>query len=152
MLPSPPPPEPFLHEQDLGNGGERLSNTVANIDTHDQSKATQPAEADDGDPEEEVHSSSSSDSEDEPLPNPELDAILEDMGHSSGSSATEEDETDELARVPVGSKTKRALGRHNGPACNVAMLVLACWHLRMPVIYMDFVRCVTCVKACLECL
>ncbi|KAI0032047.1 hypothetical protein K488DRAFT_50812 [Vararia minispora EC-137] len=137
LLPSPPLPEPFLHEQDLGIGRARKADATPT--PSEPGLQPRAAQADDEEP---VREEPSSDSEDEPRPNSELDAILEGMGHSSGSSDASDEEIDELARVPAGGSASesRLLRRREGPASNIAVLVLACWHLRLPVIYMDFVR------------
>lgn len=76
-------------------------------------------------------SSSSEEEED-----PELEALLEQLSASSG-----EDDPDPPS-VPIGQThaTRKARGVYELPANNIAVLILACWTLRIPVTFRDFTK------------
>jgi len=62
----------------------------------------------------------------------------------SESSLSEDDNDDDDSRQPLpkpeGSGQKLDTFVRNGPASNVALLMVACWTLRLPIIYMDLIR------------
>lgn len=66
-------------------------------------------------------------------------------GLSDASSDEEDSQSDEERSMPATyatenrSKTK-LVQPYNMPLSNIAVLVTACWMMRIPVIYMDFVR------------
>jgi len=43
-------------------------------------------------------------------------------------------------RKPIHRRRLRGHPKHGGPAANIAVLVLACWTMRVPVIYKDFIK------------
>jgi RNA polymerase I-specific transcription initiation factor RRN7 len=71
-------------------------------------------------------------------PDPEIDQLLRENSESSDDSDDEE-----RSRIPVhvnaGRKTK-GVPPEEGPASTVAVLVVTCWLLRIPVMYQDFAR------------
>lgn len=76
----------------------------------------------------------------------EMDQLLRENSESSSESDDEEN-----PKTPVNfntaRKTKGTLPEE-GPASTIAVLVVTCWLLRIPVMYQDFSRCVwTCVNA-----
>jgi RNA polymerase I-specific transcription initiation factor RRN7 len=129
---SPIPAEPLLHEQDVDGGAKRRKG-----DEEEDFLAEESSSSSDEDEEDE---------EDEDMPrNAELEAILDNMGFSSGSEDGEEEgseqERKKQDRVESNDdRLARSLGKQSGPANNIVVLILACWHLRLPIIYMDFVR------------
>ncbi|KAJ4478198.1 hypothetical protein J3R30DRAFT_3289949 [Lentinula aciculospora] len=83
-------------------------------------------------------SSSSSTEQDE---DSEMDELMREISES------EEDDNDELdedsqsqMRGKVGGKSKRGHNAYEGPANNLAVLIVACWTLRIPVMYSDIIR------------
>lgn len=79
---------------------------------------------------ESLGSSSSEEEED-----PELEALLEQL------SASEDDDVG-VSSVPIGQNRpiRNAWGVHELPANNIAVLILGCWVLRIPVTFRDFTR------------
>ncbi|KAG8948116.1 hypothetical protein FRC04_010028 [Tulasnella sp. 424] len=72
-------------------------------------------------------------------PDPELAKLLREISDSDTESTSSESE-------PEGKRKRREraiFGQkaiYGSPAANIAVLVVACWMLRIPVIYMDFIR------------
>ena len=85
-------------------------------------------------------SSSSSDSDDSDDGDSELDKL---MRENSESPSSDDDEhggpQKDRTSVPV-KKRRRTFGQYDAPATTISVLVIACWTLRLPVTYMDFVR------------
>jgi RNA polymerase I-specific transcription initiation factor RRN7 len=133
LLPSPPPPEPFFYAQE---SGKNTSDSSVNR----QKKATvslntgRSEENRDENSEDSGSSSSSSvhDGEDDP----------EGEYTESISSSFEVGEGEPVSSVPlhVTGKRKIQTGRYEVLASTVVVLILACWTMRIPVIYMDFIK------------
>jgi len=87
---------------------------------------------DEGSDSESTDSSSSEEGED-----PELEALLEQLSASSS-----EDDDPDLSSAPIKhvQSARKARGIHELPANNVAVLILACWTLRIPVTFRDFTK------------
>ncbi|KAI0939982.1 hypothetical protein AcV5_001212 [Taiwanofungus camphoratus] len=83
-------------------------------------------------------SSSSSSSEDE-ADDPVMAELMRE--NSETSSSYDEDDND-LGEPSVKKEVKRKkiYRQYDAPASNVAVLMVACWTLRLPIIYMDFIR------------
>lgn len=81
----------------------------------------------------------SSSSEDEMLV-PEIAVLLEENSEvSSSDDGSSGDET--RARNKMHTLSKNLLvSRADRPENTIAMLVLACWTIRLPVVYMDFIE------------
>ncbi|CAL1700735.1 unnamed protein product [Somion occarium] len=169
LLRNPPPAEPYLYRQEQQDGGEsstaKASSQDQELGAQPQNLVPQEDEDDeqeeDGDrsEDEDIRSSSSkasssrsssspSEDEDEEK-DPELAELLREA--SEAPSSPSEDEDDELyasQRPPEDwdayKKRKRRHRKSNNgydsPAGNLAVLVVACWTLRLPITYMDFVR------------
>jgi len=122
LLPSPPPPEPLLHKQAThGHPTDGVSKSA------DDKKAVDipPGQSN-------ANTSESDDSEEDP----EMDELL---CLFSDSSLSEDDDDD--GRQPHAKLEGRGQTFvRNGPASNVALLMVACWTLRLPIIYMDLIR------------
>jgi RNA polymerase I-specific transcription initiation factor RRN7 len=85
--------------------------------------------------EDENRSDNSETSDDET--DPEMDALLRELSEASSS----EGEGIDLDPAPIKNIHKRKRrGTYDFPANNIAILMLACWTLRIPVLYMDFIR------------
>lgn len=80
---------------------------------------------------ESIDSSSSEEEED-----PELEALLEHLSASSG----EDDSDQPPAPIEHTHPVRKARGVHELPANNIAVLILACWTLRIPVTFRDFTK------------
>lgn len=76
--------------------------------------------------------SSSSEEEDDP----ELEALLEQL-----SASSEDDDPDPSSvEIKQTQPTRRARGVYELPANNIAVLILACWTLRLPITFRDFTK------------
>ncbi|RDX55592.1 hypothetical protein OH76DRAFT_1338779 [Lentinus brumalis] len=141
LLPNPPSPEPLLHMKDTG--ADDLSSEAATNERRGKlAKKGEPGESDRDDDNKSGSSSSSSSSESEESgQDSELDRLMRENSESPSSDdeAQTESRKDRSAHV---SKKKRTFGRGNydEPASTISVLVVACWTLRLPVMYMDFVR------------
>lgn len=138
LLPSPPPPEPLLHKQaTCGHPSDGRSKSAdpkkskSNTTVGDK-KAVEilPGQSN-------ANTSESDDSEEDS----ETDELL---FLFSETSLSEDDKDDDDSRQPRpkpksgGQKVDTFV--RNGPASNVALLMVACWTLRLPIIYMDLIR------------
>ncbi|KAG6821628.1 hypothetical protein H0H93_000137 [Arthromyces matolae] len=131
LLPDPPGAEPyhFAHGHVTGKG-----KTLANAET-----------SNDNDNESEEESEKQSDEENQnddrrTRNDPELEALLHDDSDLDDSS---EDQEDEKKSTKLERKIKRQRRGHQvyeTPASTIAILVVGCWTLRLPVFYRDFIR------------
>ncbi|KAI0677598.1 hypothetical protein C8Q78DRAFT_960540 [Trametes maxima] len=147
LLPNPPSPEPFLHTQDdLGEGPSSPVNPPAKRTPSPgpDGDETEKEEAAGGNESgESSESSTGSESEsDGSTHDSELDELMRENSEESSSSEDEGENTPKRKPVARAPRKKRTFGQHDVPACTISCLVLACWTLRLPVMYMDFVRCV----------
>ncbi|CDO75565.1 hypothetical protein BN946_scf184858.g5 [Trametes cinnabarina] len=152
LLPNPPSPEPLLHEQDtVGDAkqrtkGESTSGRSPSPDEVGENDDRTDREDRDQDPAQSSSSSSSSDSESESnfgSDGPDKDSELEElMRENSETPSSEEDELESTPRpkAPARKRKHRTFGQYDAPASTVSCLVLACWTLRLPIMYMDFVK------------
>ncbi|KAI0719577.1 hypothetical protein C8T65DRAFT_706255 [Cerioporus squamosus] len=141
LLPNPPVPEPLLHLKDAG--AQDQSSETATERPGKPAKARVSRESDDDDRKSGSSSSSSSGSESEESgEDSELDRLMRENSESPSSDDEGHTESRKHSSAHVSKKKKRTFGRHNHdePASTVSVLVVACWTLRLPVIYMDFVR------------
>jgi RNA polymerase I-specific transcription initiation factor RRN7 len=125
LLPSPPPPEPLLHQQatqlhaaedaseEIGTRGEKAS--------PDLSDASSPQ---------------GNDIED----NADIDELLRELSESSSSEDDKDDNLGQPRFKPEASGRKLKAFSRNGPASNIALLMVACWTLRLPIMYLDLIR------------
>ncbi|KAF8505783.1 hypothetical protein F5888DRAFT_1798751 [Russula emetica] len=122
LLPSPPPPEPLLHHQATqGHVGEHASEET---DTQGEKVSPDPS------------SPHGDDIED----NADVDELLRELSESSSSEDDKDDDSGQPRPKPEASGRKLKLFSRNGPASNIALLMVACWTLRLPVMYLDFIR------------
>ncbi|EJD53598.1 hypothetical protein AURDEDRAFT_141641 [Auricularia subglabra TFB-10046 SS5] len=128
-LPEPPPPEPYLHA-----AGESAPAPPDADTQHSKPPSDAGAESEDGD------DSESQDEEDE------TEAAIRKLMEGVSESEDESDDGDKEANVETKrsaraeKRRKRDRTYYHIPAGNIAVLVIACWLLRVPVTYMDFVR------------
>lgn len=132
LLPNIPEPEPYIYAQATRDAGvvsedpPDLRNTPA--PTPD---ASSPAAVNGGD--------SSSDEEPEQAQNdddPEIDELMRELSEVSSSSDEEAD--GESAPKASGRNDAKPSHVYEGPSSTIAVLVVACWILRIPILYRDF--------------
>ncbi|GBE79719.1 hypothetical protein SCP_0209200 [Sparassis crispa] len=137
LLPQPPPAEPLEAMHGEGDKKQTEQSSQVQVDT-------QPADISDGEePEEEAKDSSdesSSSESDEDEDDAELAALMRENSSSSSSSDEDIEKQPKKNVSKKGVQGIRSSRRYDSPASNISVLVLACWTLRLPVIYMDFVR------------
>jgi RNA polymerase I-specific transcription initiation factor RRN7 len=146
LLPDPPPAEPFYHAQENRTEGETGKASLETMTTKEESNL--PRESEDSDDstgsvtgdkngKSEVEED---DDEDEVEEDPELEALMRENSELSSSSSEDEKAS------PIGNPRKK--GKKKGhssvesPVSTIAVLVVACWMLRIPVMLRDFTRCV----------
>ncbi|KZV76097.1 hypothetical protein PENSPDRAFT_570477 [Peniophora sp. CONT] len=155
MLPSPPPAEPILHAEDLAGGPSRRFQSRAQDPDHNKDEEEN-GDSDKEDSDEDqlktgsAQSSSDSDSSSDEgetrkfaPPNPELDAALAELSERSSSSSGSGEEDATTSAVPAVDKKRHrhaGLGAREGPLSTLIVLLLACWVLRLPVMYTDIIR------------
>ena len=77
----------------------------------------------------------------EDIDDPELDQLL---CENSGTSSESEPETPEVQDDEHKQQRSRTrIREEEGPANTLAILMISCWLMRVPVTYQDFVRCVS---------
>jgi len=125
LLPSPPPPEPLLHQQATqGHVGEHASEE---IDT--QGEKASPDSSDPSSPQ-------GGDIEDDA----DIDELLRELSESSSSEDDKDDNPAQSRPKPEAIGHKLKSFSRNGPASNIALLMVACWTSRLPIMYLDFIR------------
>ncbi len=62
--------------------------------------------------------------------------------NSETDSSDDEDRRKPVAGMATASNRKKRWIKDDTPIVNIAILVTACWHLRVPIIYMDFIKSV----------
>ncbi|VDC07301.1 unnamed protein product [Peniophora sp. CBMAI 1063] len=172
LLPFNPPPEPILHLEDLAGGplDRSRSQTRDSARVDDETwKADSDKEDSGGEDQLKARSAkatSDSDvsSEDEAhdwrkrsaSPIAELEAALAELSERSSSSSGSEENFFGPTSAPIAHEKKHkhtSLGAGEGPLGTLVVLVLACWFLRLPVMYKDIISLVERFKVpWLECL
>lgn len=124
LLPSPPPPEPLLHQQATQvHDGDHASEEI-----DAQVEKVSPDISDPSSPE-------GDDIED----NADIDELLRELSESS-SEDDKDDNPEQPRPKPEASGLKLNPFSRKGPASNIALLMVACWTLRLPVMYLDLIR------------
>lgn len=144
LLPSPPPPEPLLHKQSTRghprDGGSKLvgskkRRSKSSLTAADDKEAVEMEEISPG--QSNANTFESDDSEEDS----EMDELLLLFSESSLSEDDRDDDDNmQLRPKPEGSGQRSDMFVRNGPARNVALLMVAFWTLRLPIIYMDLIR------------
>ncbi len=134
LLPNPPPPEPYVAkdgefpDNDAEQDTDAIVDSIAGVTIQSDNEAEGSGSS--------SEQSSDSDGEDE-------DEDLRDMMRAASEAPNIVDGTEAVPRVYIRSerrKLKRKRHGYDSPAANIAVLVVSCWWLRIPVTYMDFVR------------
>ncbi|KAI0053573.1 hypothetical protein FA95DRAFT_1481367 [Auriscalpium vulgare] len=152
LLPTPPPEEPLLHQQDGFELADKLNEVRPKSSQMSMRSAGEADSGGDSHPEKpplsELDDSTDSSSSSSSSGDEEQDNMSDLLGGLSESSSSSEDEDTKASvkRLPDGDERTRrrrrggARGRQDGPASNIAVLMVACWTMRLPVIYVDLVR------------
>ena len=121
-------PEPLLHKQD----GEAEPTSIKGFSEQEpvHSRPFRDAEDEGSD----ASSSASSSSEEEK--DPELEALLEQLSASS----EEDDANPSSTMIEQNRPARQGRGIYDLPANNIAVLILACWTLRIPITFRDFTK------------
>ncbi|KAG1866532.1 hypothetical protein DFJ58DRAFT_679366 [Suillus subalutaceus] len=127
LLPRPPPAEPYHHLREQKGNNPDAGDTKPLLDNLDESKS----DDDDGD----GPQSSSSSSEEE---DPELAELLRE--NSEISSSDEDKEKDHTSQKHGVQSSYRFVGTYDRPVNCIVVLVVACWTIRLPVMYKDFIN------------
>lgn len=140
LLPAPPPAEPYFHLQETQ--GEPLNATQKSVVEDPERDQTQPDGGNTSQKEDEPEdsSSSASSSEGESDDDPEMAELLRENS-ASGSSDEDESERSPSKLPPTATRKigkKGVADRYDSPASNIAVLMLACWTMRIPVMCVDF--------------
>lgn len=129
LLPNPPPAEPYFHTQ----GTEGVEGTGAKRGAGD----------DGGQGHEQKAGDSGSDGEGDQK-DQELELLMREAEASSSSSSDDDHGEGGAAAKPMHpakkGPSKRYSSRREHVASTISVLVLACWTMRIPVIYKDFIR------------
>ncbi|KAH9899892.1 hypothetical protein C8Q73DRAFT_638114 [Cubamyces lactineus] len=153
LLPNPPSPEPLLHEQDTagptsspskGNQPARKSPRPSE-NSDDDGTATDRDDNDkdeDADDDRSSRSSSSESESDGSDEDSELDELMRENSETSSSDEEGNGGTPKPRPAARTRKKRRTFGLYEVPASTLSCLVLACWTLRLPTMYMDFVKLV----------
>ncbi|KAF9821140.1 hypothetical protein IEO21_00748 [Rhodonia placenta] len=142
LLPKPPPAEPlrFRQDQETTEASEARARPQSTLAPDDASDGEQEAEELHGDAARASSSSSSASDEEDEDP-----AIAELMRENSETSSSEEDAP--RPRAPTeNAKKKRPDRQFDAPASTIAVLIVACWTLRLPVTHMDFIKLIEAYK------
>jgi RNA polymerase I-specific transcription initiation factor RRN7 len=132
LIPKPPPAEPHFYAQGARDREENDEEAGSQDDADDREEA-------------ENVSSSSSDETEPQADNvdPELAALLR-LNSESESSSDSDTTPDTGTKAHIAGKAKerrrRGVYLYDGPASTVAVLVVACWTMRLPILYMDFIK------------
>ncbi|KAJ6628704.1 hypothetical protein B0H10DRAFT_1988902 [Mycena sp. CBHHK59/15] len=134
LLRNPPPAEPYLFSQDLKEEEEEVGtkNDVAPTETTSDQETNS----------KDLGVSSTDDETDEAENDPELDELLAENSASDSSDDGRENLGDPKSMPPnAGTKSKHT-GRqkYERPVNTLGVIVLACWTLRIPVLYRDLTR------------
>jgi hypothetical protein len=125
LLPSPPPAEPLFHQQATqGQVDERTSEEIDAQGEKASSDLSNPSPPHGDDIED----------------NADIDELLRELSESSSSEDDKDDDPGQPRPKPEGSGRKLKPFSRNGPASNIALLMVACWTLRLPVMYLDLIR------------
>ncbi|TFK55944.1 hypothetical protein OE88DRAFT_1621636 [Heliocybe sulcata] len=142
LLPSPPSAEPYHHarEQQGDRPPEaRVTSLQTPRPTQTPTEGASDSE-DEGRKQAADHSSSSSESSDAES-DPEMAAL---MREASETSSSEDEDAREKPPQPDSAAKRtgkhRTYSKYDAPVNTIAVLVLACWTLRLPVVYNDFVK------------
>ncbi|KAH7921820.1 hypothetical protein BV22DRAFT_1106975 [Leucogyrophana mollusca] len=144
LLPNPPPAEPYHHLQEQKGTKTDPAARTSTRRADSASGSSKSRERTDKSGDSGSDSSSSSEDESGEEDDPELVELLRENSEISSSS---DDESSKHHQPNATSRGQRGLvGKYDRPASNIAVLVVACWTMRVPIIYMDFIRVIESYK------
>ena len=129
ILPHAISPEPLLHKQDGETEPAPPIKGFPEPELVDSGRSKDPNDG--GSDSDSVDSSSSKEEED-----PELEALLEQLSASSEGDDLDPSSTTVKQTQP----THQARRVYDLPVNNIAVLILACWTLRIPITFRDFTK------------
>ena len=130
FLSSPPPPEPLLHKQaTYDHPSSKSADPMKSKSNTTDSVEILPGQTN-------ANTSESDDSEEDS----DTDELLFLFSETSLSEDDKDDDSRQPRPKPKSSRQKVDTFLRNGPASNVALLMVACWTLRLPIIYKDLIR------------
>jgi len=129
LLPRPPPAEPYHYLREQKGNDADVGDTKLSLDNAEESQLD-----DDGDINERQSSSSSSEEED-----PELVELLRENSEFSSSDEDKSHASRHTTKQGL-QQSYRFIGTYDQPVNCIAVLVVACWAMRLPVMYKDFIE------------
>ncbi|OCB84415.1 hypothetical protein A7U60_g8399 [Sanghuangporus baumii] len=147
LLPSPPPPEPFIHAQQHDDDVQKpdFAQKAKSSPREETKKDRNIDEAENVSKSPDTDSSSAPDDEGSDEESPRMDDLMKEASEAEASESDEEDR----GRGPSHSQAKGISQRRTGmrwrgdddsPAATICVLVHSCWLMRIPVIYKDLIR------------
>lgn len=152
LLRDPVPAEPYHHTQQQGEADD--ADNVASLGMHEVKKSTGDWQQPDGGSRDngpqrteqegdDIESDSGSDSD---LNERELDQLMKENSDVSSSETGDEETSNSDPTLKARKKKKRGTRSRNwhhiyeSPPSTIAILMVACWVLRVPCLYRDFAR------------
>ena len=126
------------------NEDEKEDSDKEDTDEEDELKPSSAKSSSDSDSDSSSGSNNAERRNKSPPPIAELDEALAELSERSSSSGSE-DELAGPATAPVAHAKKQnhaGLGPREGPLSTLVVLLIACWFLRLPVMYKDIIRLV----------
>ncbi|KIJ05237.1 hypothetical protein PAXINDRAFT_103858 [Paxillus involutus ATCC 200175] len=136
LIPNPPPAEPFHHSQE--QDGYKLEPDEAKSMHSSPGKPRTEGHTNSQENTAAMFDASSSSSDDERL-DPEIAVLLQEDSEISASDEGSDDEEGRPNKMHTETKNP-FVSRADRPENTISVLVLACWTVRLPVVYRDFVN------------
>jgi RNA polymerase I-specific transcription initiation factor RRN7 len=129
LLPRPPPAEPYHHLREQRGNDSEAGDTKLSLENVEESKSE-----DDVDVDERQSSSSSSEEED-----PELVELLRENSEFSSSDEDKDHNPRHITKQGL-QQSYRFIDTYDRPVNCIVVLIVACWAMRLPVMYKDFIE------------
>jgi RNA polymerase I-specific transcription initiation factor RRN7 len=139
LLPSPPPAEPILHKRESQDYVSDKDSKAKELEPGSSRAGDEKAEGRKVSPDQPGMSASDSDGDDLE-DDSEMDEMLHALSESNSSDDDNDDDHEQPRLQPEGRGRTRNTFSRNGPASNIALLMVACWTLRLPIMYLDLIR------------
>jgi RNA polymerase I-specific transcription initiation factor RRN7 len=150
LLPSPPSPEPLIHADERGDsrsgkakGGQLPTPSDTQHDLRERSPESESLNnsGEDGTSSSYSSSSDAGDNSDRPAIDSGLDELMRELSEAEFSDDEEAEANKQRRPQGMASRKKRkGHSPYESPVANMSVLVLACWTMRLPIIYMDLIR------------
>lgn len=136
LLPNPPPPEPYIFAQANRDGVEN------DVDETTITNLPELKPESDGQSWLEEKPDQTAENQDDQDSEKDDDSDLEELmrENSELSCSSEDSEQENQLRVTKKTGKNRARHAYEGPASTIAVLIVASWILRIPVLYRDFLK------------